>query len=92
MATENIIMAMVAKSGDRQECHDKIGVLWHEATLRYKMEGKPNNLLGRIRKDSHFASIIDRLVDPLLHLNRFCLATSFKIFSDQCSASAEINI
>ena len=39
MATENIIMAMVRKSGDRQVCHEKIRVLSHEAGGQVKNEG-----------------------------------------------------
>jgi adenylosuccinate lyase len=34
MATENVIMAMVKKGGDRQECHEKIRVLSHVSLLK----------------------------------------------------------
>ena len=34
MATENLIMAMVQAGGDRQECHEKIRVLSHQAGSR----------------------------------------------------------
>ena len=48
MATENIIMAMVKKDGgDRQEVHEKIRVLSHEAGAKVKMEGKDNDLIER---------------------------------------------
>ena len=67
MATENIIVAMVAKGGDRQECHEKIRVLSHEATIRVKMEGKPNDLIERVKNDSYFEPIMpmmDQILDP----------------------------
>ena len=48
MATENIIMAMVKKDGgDRQEVHERIRVLSHEAGAKVKMEGKDNDLMER---------------------------------------------
>jgi len=57
MATENLIMAMVQAGGDRQECHEKIRVLSHQAGARVKNEGKDNNLLELIKKDDYFAPI-----------------------------------
>ncbi|THU84424.1 Adenylosuccinate lyase [Dendrothele bispora CBS 962.96] len=63
MATENVIMAIVKKGGDRQEAHEKIRVLSHEAGWQVKMEGGENDLIERIKKDEYFKSIWDELKD-----------------------------
>lgn len=57
MATENIIVAMVKKNGDRQQCHERIRVLSVEAAAVVKIEGGDNDLLDRIRRDPYFAPI-----------------------------------
>jgi len=61
MATENFIMAMVQAGGDRQECHEKIRVLSHQAGSRVKNEGLDNNLLDLIKADPYFEPIKERL-------------------------------
>lgn len=61
MSTENVIMAMVKAGGDRQECHEKIRVLSHEAGAQVKQFGKDNDLVERIKKDPYFAPILDKL-------------------------------
>lgn len=66
MATENIIMAIVKKGGDRQEAHEKIRVLSHEAGHQVKHLGLENDLIDRVRKDSYFDTIKDQL-DELLN-------------------------
>jgi len=70
MATEEIIVAMVAAGGDRQECHEKIRVCSQEAARVVKEEGGENDLLARIRADGYFAPIHHRL-DDLLEPRRF---------------------
>ncbi|GAA6027888.1 hypothetical protein JCM8097_001766 [Rhodosporidiobolus ruineniae] len=73
MATENIIMAIVKKGGDRQVCHEKIRVLSHEAGAVVKQEGGENDLIDRVRKDSFFEPIwadLDRLLDPSTFVGR----------------------
>merc|ERR1712059_205605 len=57
MATENFIMAMVRAGGDRQECHEQIRVLSHQAGEVVKKEGKDNDLIERIRATAYFAPI-----------------------------------
>ncbi|KAJ8307516.1 hypothetical protein KUTeg_015600 [Tegillarca granosa] len=47
MATENIIMAMVKAGGNRQECHENIRVLSHEAGAVVKQEGGDNDLVTK---------------------------------------------
>jgi len=70
MATENIIMAMVKKGGDRQEAHEKIRVLSHEAGHQVKHLGLENDLIDRVRKDPYFDPIKDQL-DELLNPSSF---------------------
>ncbi|WFD34470.1 adenylosuccinate lyase [Malassezia cuniculi] len=70
MATENIIMAMVRAGGDRQECHEQIRVLSHQAARVVKEEGGENDLITRIRNEPYFAPIVGRL-DELLDPSSF---------------------
>ncbi|KAJ1927664.1 adenylosuccinase ade13 [Tieghemiomyces parasiticus] len=70
MATENIIMAMVKKGGDRQVCHEHIRVLSHQSGHHVKVEGGENDLLDRIRREPYFAPILDEL-DALLDPSTF---------------------
>lgn len=65
MSTENIIMAMVKKGGDRQVCHEKIRVLSHEAGAQVKKFGKDNDLVDRIKADYYFAPILGQLEEIL---------------------------
>ena len=65
MATENVIMAMVQAGGDRQQCHEEIRVLSHEAAAVVKQEGGDNDLIERIRRTEYFAPIHDQLDDLL---------------------------
>ncbi|ORY81442.1 adenylosuccinate lyase [Protomyces lactucae-debilis] len=88
MATENIIMAMVRKGGDRQVCHEEIRVLSHEAASVVKNEGGDNDLIERVRKNKYFAPIhaeLDTLLDPSTFVGRapqqtekFCKVTVAK--------------
>ena len=67
MATENILMAAVKKGGDRQELHEAIRIHSMAAVTRIKAEGKSNDLIDRIKKDSLFAKVkddIDSLINP----------------------------
>ena len=73
MATENFIMEMVKAGGDRQECHEQIRVLSHEAGDVVKSQGKDNDLIERIKKSQYFAPIhdkIDDLMDPKTFIGR----------------------
>lgn len=66
MATENIIMRLVAKGQSRQEAHEQIRVLSHQAGAVVKQEGKQNDLVERIRKEPFFAPIVDELTEDAL--------------------------
>ncbi|EED15531.1 adenylosuccinate lyase Ade13, putative [Talaromyces stipitatus ATCC 10500] len=73
MATENIIMACVAKGLSRQDAHEEIRVLSHQASDNVKKQGKSNDLIDRIRRTEFFAPIIpqlDSLLDPATFIGR----------------------
>ena len=73
MATENVIMAMVKKGGDRQETHEHIRVLSHQAAKVVKEQGGENDLIERIRGDKYFAPVhaeLDSLLDPKTFVGR----------------------
>ncbi|MGI9457665.1 MAG: adenylosuccinate lyase [Aeoliella sp.] len=71
MATENILMQAVQAGGDRQDLHEKIRQHSQEASAVVKQEGKPNDLLDRLRKDKAFAKVdLGATVDPHLLVGR----------------------
>ncbi|CAI5755738.1 unnamed protein product [Candida verbasci] len=73
MATENIIMAMVEKGGSRQDCHEEIRVLSHQASDVVKQKGGDNDLIERIKKTEYFKPIwddLDSLLDPKTFVGR----------------------
>jgi adenylosuccinate lyase len=73
MATENIIMKMVAKGGSRQEAHEQIRVLSHQASDVVKNRGGKNDLIERIKATEYFKPVwddIDSLLDPKLFVGR----------------------
>ena len=57
MVTETIIMRLCAQGESRQEAHEQIRVLSHEASSVVKNEGKPNDLVERIRSNEFFKPI-----------------------------------
>lgn len=65
MTTENILMESVKRGGDRQSLHEKIRVYSMEAGAVVKKEGKENDLLERIAKDSEFNLNLDEIKDIL---------------------------
>ena len=73
MSTEVILMECVKAGGDRQELHEKIRVHSMEASKMVKQFGKDNDLIERIKKDSAFAAIndkIDSILDPKNFIGR----------------------
>ncbi|KAH8154089.1 uncharacterized protein LAJ45_01856 [Morchella importuna] len=73
MATENFIMRMVALGASRQDAHERIRVLSHEASAVVKQQGRDNDLIDRIKKDEFFKPIwgeIDVLMDPKTFVGR----------------------
>ena len=73
MATENILMESVKRGGNRQELHERIRELSHEATKRVKLEGKSNDLIEKIAEDSAFPLTlkeIEEQLQPALYVGR----------------------
>jgi adenylosuccinate lyase len=71
MATENLLMAAVAKGGDRQDLHERIRRHSQAAAATVKNEGKPNDLLERLQGDQAFAGVdFDQALDTLQFVGR----------------------
>jgi adenylosuccinate lyase len=73
MATENIIMALCAKGVSRQDAHEEIRVLSHEAGAVVKQQGGDNDLIARIQKTKFFEPIVgdlEKLMDPQTFVGR----------------------
>ncbi|RYP91289.1 hypothetical protein DL770_002607 [Monosporascus sp. CRB-9-2] len=73
MITESIIMKLVAKGESRQEAHEQIRVLSHEAGYAVKHEGKPNDLVARMKNTEFFKPIwheLDDMLRPELYIGR----------------------
>ena len=73
MATENVIMALVKAGGDRQEAHEQIRVLSHQAGRVVKEDGGENDLIARIRATKYFEPVwaqLDDLLDPSTFVGR----------------------
>ncbi|KAM5345468.1 hypothetical protein ACJ41O_011330 [Fusarium nematophilum] len=68
-----IIMKLVAKGASRQEAHEEIRVLSHQAASVVKNDGKPNDLIERIRNTEYFKPIwgdLDSMMQPELYVGR----------------------
>ncbi|KAI1166278.1 L-Aspartase-like protein [Nemania serpens] len=90
MITESIIMKLVAKGASRQEAHEEIRVLSHQAGSVVKIEGKPNDLVSRIRNAEFFKPIwgeLDTMLDPRLYTGR-----SVDIVERYCGAGGPVNL
>jgi adenylosuccinate lyase len=71
MATEEILMAGVAGGGDRQALHEQIRRHSMAAARAVKMEGKPNDLLDRLRTDKTFSGVdLGSVMDPSRYVGR----------------------
>jgi len=73
MATENIMMDAVKAGGDRQELHERIRMLSMETGKNIKKEGKENNLLDLIVKDSAFnltREELEKSMEPSKYVGR----------------------
>lgn len=66
LATENILMAAVKNGGDRQDLHEIIRKHSQDAALAVKNEGKPNDLLERLKVEHSFDGIdLDAICNPM---------------------------
>ncbi len=71
MATEEILVAAVARGGDRQELHERLRQHSQMAAYRIKAEGAENDLLDRLAADPAFAGLdLERLLDPQRFIGR----------------------
>ncbi|POR39472.1 Adenylosuccinate lyase [Tolypocladium paradoxum] len=73
MITENIIMRLTAMGVSRQDAHEQIRVLSFEASHQVQNEGRPNDLVERIRNTEFFRSIwpdLDNMMRPELYVGR----------------------
>ena len=73
MATENIVMKLVSLGKSRQDAHEEIRVLSHQASDVVKKEGGKNDLIERIKKTEFFQPVwgeIDGLLDPVNFIGR----------------------
>jgi adenylosuccinate lyase len=71
MATENLLMAAVAKGGDRQELHERIRRHSHEATAALKAGSAENLLVQRLQSDPAFAGVdVAAELDPARYVGR----------------------
>jgi adenylosuccinate lyase len=71
MATEVMIMRLSAHGVSRQDAHEEIRVLSHQASDVVKKEGGRNDLIERIKKTAFFQPIwddLDGLLDPKLFI------------------------
>ena len=72
-SSENIIMRLVHLGRSRQEAHEHIRVLSHQAAEVVKKHGGDNDLIERIRGDDFFEPIVDQLdtlLDPASFVGR----------------------
>ena len=64
---------MVERGASRQDCHEEIRVLSHQAAAVVKGQGKPNDLIERIRNTEYFKPVhadVDVMLDPKLYVGR----------------------
>ena len=70
-ATENLLMAAVARGGDRQELHERIRQHSQAVTAELKAGAERNSLLDRLRADPAFAGVdIASVSDPARFVGR----------------------
>jgi len=71
MATENVLMAAVARGGDRQALHELIRQHSQAAAAVVKEQGGDNDLLDRLKADPAFANVdLDETLDSAAFVGR----------------------
>jgi adenylosuccinate lyase len=71
LATEEILVAAVARGADRQDAHEAIRRHSVEAARNVKEEGRPNDLLDRLAADPAFRGIdLSGIADPARFIGR----------------------
>jgi adenylosuccinate lyase len=88
MITEAIIMKLVAKGKSRQDAHEEIRVLSHQAGSVVKNDGKSNDLVDRIRATDFFKPIWDDLDDMMR--SELYIGRSVDIVERYCGAGGPL--
>ncbi|MCR9162073.1 MAG: adenylosuccinate lyase [Nannocystaceae bacterium] len=71
MATENVIMRGAKAGLSRQDLHERVRVHSHAAATVMKAQGKPNDLLSRMRGDDALGPhVTDAVIDPAAYVGR----------------------
>ncbi|CAH0047573.1 unnamed protein product [Clonostachys solani] len=73
MITESIINKLVVSGASRQDAHEEVRVLSHQAGYVVKNEGKPNDLVARMKATEFFKPVwdeIDGMLRPELYIGR----------------------
>jgi len=73
MATENFIMALVKRGVSRQDAHEQLRVLSHQAAAVVR-NGGDNDLVDRMRRTEFFQPILadlDQLMDPKTFIGKY---------------------
>ena len=71
IASENILMAAVKAGADRQAAHEVLRNHSQAAAQRVKDQGKPNDLLDRLRGEPMFAEVdLDAVLEPTVYIGR----------------------
>lgn len=105
MATEAILMAMVARGASRNDCHEKIRQLSVETGIRIKKDGLDNNLIERIRTDEYFSPIhcdLEQITNPskfigtaVHQVNEFVIKVvdpALVLYADFLGVGAEVRV
>lgn len=88
MITEAIIMKLVSGGASRQEAHEQIRVLSHEAAHQVKNEGKGNDLVERIKKTEFFRPIWGEL-EGMMDAGKY-VGRSAEIVEKFCGEGGEL--
>ncbi|KAI1372430.1 adenylosuccinate lyase [Hypoxylon crocopeplum] len=89
MITEEIIMRLCAQGVSRQHAHEEIRVLSHQAGAVVKQEGKPNDLVERIKANEFFKPIwgeLDGMLKAELYTGR-----SSQIVDKYCGSGGPVS-
>ena len=97
------LSAGVRAGGDRQALHERIRQHAHAAAAQVKQEGKPNDLIERLRADAAFAGIdFAATLDPAAYVglaptqvDRFIAEIVEPIrqrYQDQLDRTVELNV
>ena len=71
MATENIMMAAVKAGGNRQKLHERIRQHSQAAAEQVKQQGKPNDLIERLKTDDAFSKVnLKTILNPKNYIGR----------------------